>query len=375
MKLVEFQAKELLSKFNIPIPSGQVISSAAFAEQIRSGIGKEVVLKAQVLTKGRGKAGGIRILREKDSAEEIAADLFGLSINGQKVKSILIEEIIKYKKQYGIRIETDKVNGAVNLFGGDEFAAKGKHENRSGEIKISINPLIGLLDFQIRSTGLFLEIPRVNREDFRVLLVNLWEMFNSIDALRIELAPLVISEANEIIILGTQIEIDDNALYRHPEFTGLFEQADLSGFDFKANKFGIDSYHLNCGVGLLVNDANLGFAIQEILADKEIQLAEILDVGSGASDEKIKAGLDLLNKNRKIELILITFYGGLSRCEEVISGIREALKNNPRELPFVVYINGTGSEARKSLLPNKKIWVTETLTEAINQTSLLSEAQ
>jgi len=186
---------------------------------------------------------------------------------------------------------------------------------------------------------------------------------------------LVISEANEIIILGTQIEIDDNALYRHPEFTGLFEQADLSGFDFKANKFGIDSYHLNCGVGLLVNDANLGFAIQEILADKEIQLAEILDVGSGASDEKIKAGLNLLNKNRKIELILIAFYGGLSRCEEVISGIREAIKNNPRELPFVVYINGTGSEARKSLLPNKKIWVTETLTEAINQTALLSEAQ
>jgi succinyl-CoA synthetase beta subunit len=376
MRIQEYQSKRIFSHYGIPIPKGRVAINAIIADHIYEELQPDVVIKAQVLTSGRGKAGGIRLAKSAEQVEEITNDILSLTIKGMPVKKILVEEAIKIDQEYFIAIITDKDAGQPALmaskYGGMDIE-DAVRENSSVMYSLPIDPLAGLLEFQVRSAALAVELPKQLWDEFTTIVLALWKLYEETDADSVEINPLVISEGDKLIALDAKVNIDDNAIYRHSELSEYFDLEEEDRMEYQAKKYGLSYVKLNGNIGCMVNGAGLAMATLDLLSDQGGKPANFLDIGGGANSEKVSSGLKILMQDERVKVILINIFGGITRCDEVAKGLLSVFENTPIEIPVVIRLAGTNAREGLEMLKDSGLIVAENIVEAARISVQLSQ--
>jgi succinyl-CoA synthetase beta subunit len=376
MRLHEYQSKEIFSNYQIPIPRGRLASTPEEAKLIAEEFGGPVVLKAQVLVGGRGKAGGIRLVKSSKEADEEASKILGKRIKDIPVRRLLVEEAVSIQQEIYLGMTIDRERSEVILIASAEGGIDIEEVARLSPekiFKININPLLGLKDFQARILATEIEIPRELWRSFIAICRNLYQAYQDLDAQLAEINPLVITTGNRFIALDGKIIVDDNALYRHPD---LLDKRDLSAEapeESEARKFCLSYVKLDGNIGCLVNGAGLAMATMDIIQHKGGQPANFLDIGGGASAEKVSAALRIILSDPKVKTVLINIFGGITRCDEVAIGIRQTLDDIETEIPFIIRLVGTNEYEGKQILSDANLITADTLQEAAEKAVALAE--
>jgi succinyl-CoA synthetase beta subunit len=378
MKLHEYQSKEIFRDFLIPIPRGRLASTPEEAKLIAEELSGSVVLKAQVLVGGRGKAGGIRLVNTPEAAKEETSELLGRTINDFPVRRLLVEEAVSIQQEIYLGMTVDRVAGRILLIASAEGGVDIEEiaQNYPEKIaRISVNPLIGLQDYQARNLALEIEMPRSLWRSFISICQNLYKAYQALDLTLAEINPLVITHNNLLIGLDGKITIDDNALFLHPEFLDKRDLSAETPEEIEARKFSLSYINLSGNIGCMVNGAGLAMATMDIIQHKGGQPANFLDIGGGASSERVLAALRIILANPKIKTVLVNIFGGITRCDEVAKGIIQALSDIKTDIPFVVRLVGTNEAEGRLLLEGSNLETAKTLDEAAQKAVALSQEQ
>ncbi len=367
MRLHEYQSKEIFTEHHIPIPQGRLAATPEEAKLIAEELHGPVVLKAQVLAGGRGKAGGIRLVHTPDAAEEEASKILGQRIRGLPVRRLLVEEAINIQQElyFGMTVDREhaetlviaSAEGGVDI----ERVAEASPERIA---RVAVDPLLGLRDFQARNLAAEVEIPRRLWRTFIAIALNLYQAYQDLDATLAEINPLVITTEGRLLALDGKMIIDDNALFRHPAF---FDMRDLSAEapeETEARKFGLAYIKMEGDIGCMVNGAGLAMATMDIIQHKGGRPANFLDIGGGASSERVTAALRILLSDPQVRTVLVNIFGGITRCDEVALGIRAALEEIETEVPFVIRLAGTNENEGRRILADARLETAHTLSEA-----------
>ena len=375
MKLHEYQSKSVFAKHNIPIPKGRIASTAQEAKQISEELGGRVVIKAQVLVGGRGKAGGIRLAKTPKEAEELATSILSMDIKGLPVRKLLIDEAIGIQQEIYLGIVNDRsarcpvimasASGGVDI---EQVAI----ETPEKIIKVTIDPLIGMHDFQARDIAGGIDLPRNQWRLFTEICHGLWNAYVEMDATLAEINPLVITNEQRMIALDGKMVVDDNALFRHPQFADMRDIDVEAPAEVAARKYGLSFIKLDGEIGCMVNGAGLAMATMDIIKLYGAEPANFLDIGGGASAEKVAAAFRIILSDPKVKAILINIFGGITRCDEVARGILTALKEVKPNIPMVVRLVGTNAEEGRRLLAESKIITAGTLVDAAEKSAAIS---
>ena len=367
MRLHEYQSKEVFAHHQIPIPKGRLASTPEEAKLIAEELNGTVVLKAQVLVGGRGKAGGVRLVHSPKEAEEEASKLLGNRVKDIPVRRLLVEEGVTIQQEIYLGMTINRERGETMLIASAEGGVEIEEVARVSPekiVKIGINPLLGLRDFQIRNLATEIEIPRALWRSFITICHNLYAAYQELDATLVEVNPLVITTNDRIIALDGKIIVDDNALFRHPD---LVDKRDISAEvpeEIEARKFGLSYIKLEGNIGCLVNGAGLAMASMDIIQHKGGLPANFLDIGGGASAEKVAAALRIILSDPQVKTVLINIFGGITRCDEVANGIKQTLEELAPEVPFVIRLVGTNDVEGRQILAEANLVTAESLQEA-----------
>jgi len=370
MRLHEYQSKEIFTQYHIPIPRGQLASTPEEAKHIAEELIGPVVLKAQVLIGGRGKAGGIRLVKSPDEAEEEASKILGERIKDIPVLRLLVEEAVNIQQEIYLGMTVDRHNGEILMIASAEGGVNIEEVARKTPdqiAKVSLNPLLGLRDFQARNIAAEIEIPRRFWRSFNAIALNLYQAFYHHDATMAEINPLVITGDDHLVALDGKIILDENALFRHPEFVDKRDLSIESPQEAEARKFGLSYIKLNGNIGCLVNGAGLAMATMDIIQFKGGQAANFLDIGGGASAEKVAAALRILLADPQVKTVLINIFGGITRCDEVAIGIRQAFDEIQTDIPFVIRLVGTNEIEGREILTSANLEIAASLLGAAEQ--------
>jgi len=367
MKLHEYQSKRLFSEFGVPIPKGKVASTPSEAKAIAKELGGRVVVKSQVLVGGRGKAGGIKLANSPKDAEKIASRILDMEIKGLPVRKVLIDEAVDISTEFYLGITNDRTTrkpvfmasaaGGVDI----EVVAVKTPEKI---IKVHIDPLLGLQDFQILNLAIGIEVPREIWPEFIQISKGLWQAYKNYDATLAEINPLVITGGGHLLAIDGKMVIDDSALFRHPK---LEDESDLDGeetSELEAKKYNITYIKLKGEIGCMVNGAGLAMATMDIIKHFGGEPANFLDIGGGANEEKVAAALRIILKDTNVKAVLFNIFGGITRCDLVAKGILEALKEVKTDIHMVVRLIGTNAEEGQALLADANMTTAKTLVEA-----------
>jgi len=375
MKLHEYQSKKLFERYEVPIPKGRVASTAAEAGQIAEELGGRTVIKSQVLVGGRGKAGGIRLAKNANEAREFAAVILGMEIKGLPVRKVLVDEAVGFEQEIYLSIINDRVNRCPVVMAS---AAGGVDIEEVAQItpekivRININPLLGLQDFQARDIALAIDLPREQWKNFIKILHGLYRVFSETDAILAEINPLVITKDQRMLALDAKMIIDDNALFRHPELNE-FRDFDIEApAEVEARKYGLSFIKLDGEIGCMVNGAGLAMASMDIIKQFGGEPANFLDIGGGAGAVKVSAALRIILSDPKVKVILINIFGGITRCDEVANGLLTAMKEVKIAVPVVVRLVGTNAAEGRALLSDANVITADTLVEAARKAVALA---
>jgi len=375
MRLHEYQSKEVFADYHIPIPRGRLASTPEEAKLIAEELNGPVVLKAQVLVGGRGKAGGIRLVKSPDEAEEEASEILGYRIKDIPVRRLLVEEAVNIQQEIYFGMTVDREHGETLMIVSAEGGVEIEEIARSSPekiVQININPLLGLRDYQARNCATEIEIPRQLWRSFITITKNLYRAYQNLDATLVEINPLVITIDNHWVALDGKIILDDNALFRHPDFVDKRDISAETPEEIEARKFGLSYIKLSGNIGCLVNGAGLAMATMDIIQHKGGQPANFLDIGGGASAEKVAAALKILLADKQVKTVLINIFGGITRCDEVACGIKQVLKEINTEIPFIIRLVGTNETEGKQILADANLKTAGTLQEAAEKAVALS---
>ena len=375
MKLHEYQSKNLFAKYNIPIPRGRIATSSGEARRICEELGGKAVIKAQVLTGGRGKAGGIRLVKSPEEADEITTLILGTKIKELPVRKVLVDEAVSISKEIYLGITNDRsLQRPVLIASGaggidiEEVASKAPEKIA----RMDIDPLLGLRDYQIRDIALMIDLPRNLWRAFGEIVYSLWKLYVECDATLAEINPLVITAEDRLVALDAKIILDENALFRHPELADL---RDIDGEDpseTAGRKFGISFVKMDGRIGCMVNGAGLAMATMDVIKFLGDSPANFLDVGGGASAEKVAAALRLILADLNVKAILVNIFGGITRCDEVARGLVTACAEVKPKVPIVARLVGTNEvEAKKILAGSSLVYVDSLLEGAEKVISLV----
>jgi succinyl-CoA synthetase beta subunit len=367
MRLHEYQSKEIFNNYKIPIPRGRLASTPEDAKLIAQEYNVPVVLKAQVLVGGRGKAGGIRLVKSPDEASDEASKILGSKIKGIPVRRLLVEEAVNIQQEIYFGMTVDRDAGSTRLIGSGEGGVDIEEIAKTSPEKIArmnVNPLLGLRDFQARNLATDIEIPRALWRSFISISQGLYKAYEELDATLAEINPLVITKDGRLIALDGKMIIDDNALYRHPD---LVEKRDISAEppeEVEARKFCLEYVKLSGDIGCLVNGAGLAMATMDIIKHHGGEPANFLDIGGGASAEKVAAALRIILQDSQVKTVLINIFGGITRCDEVALGIKKTLDQIETDVPFIIRLVGTNEIEGRDILATANLETAETLQEA-----------
>lgn len=367
MKLQEYQSKILFTMYNIPVPNGRIAESISEVKQISEELGGRVVIKAQVLSGGRGKVGGVRIAKTIDEAEEFASQILGKEINGLPVRKVLVDELISIDKEIYLSIANDRNSQKPILmassFGGMDIEEV-SHNHPEKIVKKVIDPLLGLRDYQLRDVAINIDLDRVYWHAFSTIINQLWKVYVDCDATLVEINPLVITSEKNLSALDAKIVLDDNALFRHPNLSDFRDKDAEPPTEIQGRKIGVSFIKMDGNIGCLVNGAGLAMATMDIIKELGGEAANFLDIGGGANAKKVEDSLRLILADEKVKAILINVFGGITRCDEVARGILSAFKEIQTKIPIVVRLVGTNDEDGLHLLQGTDLIPAKSLLEA-----------
>lgn len=353
MKLHEYQAKQFFAREGIPVPKSGLANTPNEARQVASEIGYPVVLKAQVLSGGRGKAGGIRLVKNDSEIDSASNLILNSEIHGIPVQRLLVEKAVIFSQEFYLGIVNDRSLAKPVLIlsssGGVEIEVVARTKPEKIE-KAAINPLLGLQNFTVRSLASRLGVDYVLWKSLQQISAALWKLFDHLDASLIEINPLVVTPERSLVALDGKMTIDDNALYRQKEFLELADQTVETPTEQEARKFSLNYVQLDGNIGCMVNGAGLAMATMDCIQQAGSEPANFLDIGGGATADKVAAALSIILKDPKVTAVLINIFGGITRCDEVAKGLAATLPGLQRELPIVVRLAGTNAEEGKKIL-------------------------
>ncbi len=361
MKIHEYQAKAILSHHGVPVPRGEETSNPAEVADIAKRLGtKVVVVKAQIHAGGRGKGGGVKLAKSPDEAERIARDMLGMTLithqtgpEGRVVGRILVEEGLQMTHELYLSLVLDRAAGKpvmmASAAGGmdiEEVAASTPEKI----VRVYLEPGVGIVPFLARQLGfaIGLDGPQVNK--FVKLATALYETFLATDASLIEINPLVVTAAGDLLALDAKMNFDDSALYRHPDIKDLRDLGEEDPLEIEASKFSLNYIHLDGNIGCMVNGAGLAMATMDIIKLAGGEPANFLDVGGGANAEQIRNAFKILMSDKNVKAVLINIFGGILRCDVLAAGVIAAVKELGVPVPIVIRMEGTNVDEGKRLL-------------------------
>ncbi len=367
MKLHEVYSKRIFGDYGIPIPSGDLARTASEAEKIAKKIGFPVVIKSQVLVGGRGKAGGIRVAKNAAEAKQHAKDILALTIKGLPVRMVLVDEAADIETEIYLGITNDRAARKpvimASAAGGVDIEEVAR-ETPEKIIKCHIDPLMGLQSYQSRDLAAGIDLPREHWRAFGIIANNLWKAYQKSDATLAEINPLVITAQGELLAVDGKMLLDDNALFRHPDLEKLRDLDEDQEAEIQAREHGLSFIKLEGDIGCMVNGAGLAMTTMDIIKLFGGEPANFLDIGGGASAEKVAAALEIILSDPHVKAVLFNIFGGITRCDLVAQGILEALNEVKTDVPMIVRLVGTNAEEGRQLLKDADMETADTLADA-----------
>lgn len=376
MKIHEYQAREIFRKYGLSVPDHVLCHSVDDVKEAMKNISHLVVIKAQVLAGGRGKAGGVKLAGTKEEAVKAAEQILGMDIKGYKVEKVIVADAVDIEHEYYVGLVNDRNTKSVTLMvsaeGGVEIEEVAK--NTPDKIhKISINPLTGLLDFQARNLAMKLftdvKLARKAAEIFQ----KLYRIYMDTDATLAEINPLVLTPSKALFAIDGKMNFDDNALFRHPEILALREVDEDEQKEIDAHEKGLSYIRLNGNIGCMVNGAGLAMATMDMIKLYGGSPANFLDIGGSSSPRKVVDAMNILLSDKNVQVVMINIFGGITRGDDVARGLKEALKTIKTDIPVVVRLSGTNAEEGLALLKETGLTTVSTMSEAAQKAIALSK--
>jgi succinyl-CoA synthetase beta subunit len=379
VNLHEYQSKLRFAEFGIPIPQGRVAHSPQQAYEIAKELNGPVVVKAQVLTGGRGKAGGVRLAQTPEEAERHADAILGMEIKGHKVLKVLVDPASVIQKEIYLGITNDRAARKPVIMASAEGGMDIEEVNRIAPEKIireHIDPFLGLRDYQVRNLAYGIELPRDLWKPFMKIAQALYRCYVESDATLAEINPLVIDGEGQLLAVDGKMSIDDNALFRHPDLAEMRDTSAEPEAETRARAAGLSYIKLDGTIGCMVNGAGLAMATMDMTKLFGGEPANFLDIGGGAKAETVAMALRIILSDPNVKAVLLNIFGGITRCDEVARGILAALAEVKVDLPMVVRLVGTNEDEGRALLEQARIprMVTaKTLAEAAQKAVLAAQ--
>jgi len=361
MKIHEYQAKEILARYGVPVPRGEVCFSKKDARAIAQKLGSPVtVVKAQIHAGGRGKGGGVKIAKSPDQAEHLADQILGMKLvtpqtgpEGRIVRRLLIEEGLDIKKELYLSILVDRGAGApvfmASAAGGMEIEEVA-HKNPQAILREPINPAVGMQPYQARKLAFGLGLEAAVVSAAVPFMQALYRAFTEMDCSLLEINPCVVTGDGKVIALDAKVNFDDNALFRHKDVRELRDTDEEDPLEVEASKYGLNYIKLEGTVGCMVNGAGLAMATMDIIKLSGGSPANFLDVGGGANEEQIKNAFKILISDKSVRAVFINIFGGILRCDVLAAGVVKAARELSVAAPIVVRMEGTNVEEGKKIL-------------------------
>ena len=354
MNLHEYQSKLRFAEFGIPVPRGKVARTAQEAYEIAKELGTPVVVKAQVLTGGRGKAGGVKLARTPEEVQQRADEILGMEIRGHTVLKVLIDPASDIASEIYLGVTNDRAARQPLIMASAEGGMDIEEVNRVSPEKIireHIDPFLGLRDYQIRNLAYGIELPRDLWKQFMQIARGLYRCYVESDATLAEINPLIIDRsANTLLAVDGKISIDDRALFRHPDLAEMRDTSAEPKAETEARASGLSYVKLDGEIGCMVNGAGLAMATMDMTKLFGGSPANFLDIGGGAKADKVAAALRIILADPNVKAVLFNIFGGITRCDEVALGILQALEEVQVNLPMVVRLVGTNEEEGRRLI-------------------------
>jgi len=361
MKIHEYQGKEILRNFGVPVPRGIPAFTVQEAVEAAQKLGGPVwVVKAQIHAGGRGKGGGVKLARSIDEVKKLAGEILGMQLvthqtgpQGQKVRRLLIEEGADIKKEYYVSAVTDRASQKVALMASSEGGMNIEevaHATPEKIIKVFVDPAIGLTDAQAKALADGMTVPAASTAKAVDVLKKLYKVYMETDAALVEVNPLVLEGNGNIKALDAKFNFDPNALYRHPEIVAYRDLDEEDPAEIEASKFDLAYISLDGNIGCLVNGAGLAMATMDTIKLFGGEPANFLDVGGGATAEKVTEAFKIMLKNPEVKGILVNIFGGIMKCDTIAEGIVAACKAVNLSVPLVVRMKGTNEDLGKKIL-------------------------
>ncbi|OGO15656.1 MAG: succinate--CoA ligase subunit beta [Chloroflexi bacterium RBG_16_48_8] len=367
MKLHEYQSKAVFAESGVPIPRGGVASTASEAKSIAQELGGRVVVKAQVLVGGRGKAGGVRLANSPLEAEDLATQILGMRIKGLPVSKVLVDEAVEPVAEIYLGVTNDRMMGCPVMIASSEGGIDIEEVARSDPekiVRVYIDPLLGLQEFQARYLASAIELPRNHWREFIKICLGLFNAYKKTDSTLAEINPLVITQDEKLLALDGKIVLDDNGLFRHPELVEMRNIDEEAPAEREARIYSLSYVKLEGEIGCMVNGAGLAMATMDLTKLAGGEPANFLDIGGGASAEKVAVGLRIILSDPNVKVVLVNVFGGITRCDEVARGILSAIESEKPEVPMVTRLVGTNEAEGRRLLADADMITASSLKEA-----------
>ena len=360
MNVHEFQAKALLKKYGVAVPPGREVTSAKDAAAAATELGGKCVVKAQIHAGGRGKAGGVKLCKSPAEAEAAAKELLGKVLvthqtgpQGREVKRLLAEALSDIDREFYLGVVVDRATGRMAVMasseGGVEIEEVASHSPEK-ILRESIDPAVGLQGFQARKLAFGIGIPAASVNKAVAFMLGLYKAFVDSDASMAEINPLVLTKQGDLIALDAKMGFDDNALFRHPDIRELRDLNEEDPKEIEASKFDLSYITLDGTIGCMVNGAGLAMSTMGIIKHFGGEPANFLDVGGGATTEKVTEAFKIILADKNVKAVLVNIFGGIMKCDVIANGVVEAAKQVKLALPVVVRLEGTNVELGRKIL-------------------------
>jgi succinyl-CoA synthetase beta subunit len=367
LNLHEYQSKRVFARYGIPIPKGEVATAPAQAREVARSLGGKVVVKAQVRVGGRGKAGGIKLADNPDEAEARADAILGMDIKGLTVGKVLVDQAADIQDELYLGLVIDRAQRRVVMMGSSEGGVDIEEVAATTPekiIRIAIDPCIGFRSYQALELALALGVPKELTKSFADIAGGLYAAFMGSDASLAEINPLVVTSDGRLLAVDGKMSLDDNALFRHPNLAELRDVTEEDPYEAEARRYGLSYVKLDGEIGCMVNGAGLAMATMDLTKFYGGSPANFLDVGGGATSERVAAALRIILSDANVKAVLINIFGGITRCDEVARGIVTAMAEVPTDVPMVVRLVGTNEEEGRAILADADMITARTLPEA-----------
>lgn len=380
MNLHEFQAKQLFNLYGIATPQGEIVKDVASArEAAQSLAGQRWVVKAQVHTGGRGKAGGVKVVDSLQAVEEATQALLGQRLvthqttaEGLPINQVLIEKTTDIEREIYLAVLVDRSSQRivfmVSAEGGMDIEAVAETQPEA-ILNLFVDPVTGLQAYQCRRAGFFLGLKGHAFKQLQTIMQGLYQLFTEKDASLVEINPLVVTASGDLLAVDAKINLDDNGLFRHPDLAAMFDPSQENAAEVIAREFELNYISLDGNVACMVNGAGLAMATMDLIQQQGGQPANFLDVGGGTTAERVAEAFKLILSDKKVKSILVNIFGGIVRCDLIAKGIIQAAREVELHLPVVVRLEGTNAKIGRELLANSgmNIHAAQNLTDAAKQ--------